>query len=82
MGYVGRINELGAIRLESYIGGIVNQIVRVELYRVFELVARCPKICQAVNRVEDKVGDIFTEAGGGDDWDGVEWVWRLRREKS
>ena len=77
--YIGRMNELGTIRLKSGIGDIVNLIIRVGLYRVADLLARCPQICLAVNRVEDKIGDIFTEAGGREDWDGVEWV--LEAEK-
>lgn len=70
-GYAGRINELGAIRLERDVAGVVGVVVRGGLYGVRDSFARCSQICLIVNMEEDEIGSILT-AGGGDEGD-VEW---------
>ncbi|RPB00043.1 COG4-domain-containing protein [Choiromyces venosus 120613-1] len=76
-GYAGRISELGAIRLERDVAGVVGVVVRGGLYGVRDAFARCSQICLVVNMEEDEVGDLLTEAasgGGGGGGGGVEWV--------
>jgi len=51
-GYTGRISELGAIKLESDLAGIV----RGGLYGARDALAMCLQICLAVNMEENEVG--------------------------
>ncbi|KAF8245857.1 COG4-domain-containing protein, partial [Wilcoxina mikolae CBS 423.85] len=69
-GYSGRINELGAIRLERDVTGIVGVVVRGGRYGVRDSFLRCTQICLVVNMEEDEVGEILKS--GGDDG-GMEW---------
>lgn len=56
-GYAGRISELGAIRLESGVGGAVDVVVKGGLYGIRGALTRCLKICLAANIMEeDEVG--------------------------
>lgn len=66
-GYAGRVSELGAIRLERDVAGVVGVVVRGGMYGVRDAFARCVQICLVVNMEEDEVGDML----GGDG--GVEW---------
>lgn len=70
-GYSGRINELGAIRLERDVAGIVGVVVRGGRYGVRDTFVRCSQICLVVNMEEDEVGGILKK--GGVDDSGVEW---------
>lgn len=70
-GYSGRINELGAIRLERDIAGIVGVVVRGGRYGVRDTFVRCSQICLVVNMEEDEVGGILRK--GEMDDSGVEW---------
>jgi hypothetical protein len=69
-GYSGRINELGAIRLERDVAGIVGVVVRGGRYGVRDSFLRCTQICLVVNMEEDEVGEVLKS--GGDDG-GMEW---------
>lgn len=73
-GYSGRINELGAIRLERDVAGVVGVVVRGGMYGVRDAFARCVQICLVVNMEEDEVSEML-----GGDGDGVEW--RLEMEE-
>src|SRR5712664_3257900 len=74
-GYAGRISELGAIRLEKDIAGVLDVVVRGRLHGVWDGFARCSHICLVVNIEEHENGDLFTEAGGvREDGGGAEWV--------
>ncbi|CAZ84937.1 unnamed protein product [Tuber melanosporum] len=82
-GYAGRISELGAIRLERDVAGVVGVVVRGGLYGVRDTFARCSQICFVVNMEEDEVGGLFTEraGSGGEDGDGVEWVLEVEERR-
>lgn len=67
-GYSGRINELGAIRLERDVAGVVGVVVRGGMYGVRDAFARCVQICLVVNMEEDEVSEMLSGDG-----DGVEW---------
>ena len=54
--YVRRISELGVIKLESDVAGIMDVVVRDGLSGVRDALARCSQICLAVNMEENKVG--------------------------
>lgn len=72
--YAGRINELGAIRLERDVVGVVGVVVRGGMYGVRDAFARCVQICLVVNMEEDEVSEMLSGEG-----DGVEW--RLEMEE-
>lgn len=67
-GYSGRISELGAIRLERDVAGVVGVVVRGGMYGVRDAFTRCVQICLVVNMEEDEVSEML-----GGDGDGVEW---------
>jgi hypothetical protein len=71
-GYSGRINELGAIRLERDVAGVVGVVVRGGRYGVRDMFSRCTQICLVVNMEEDEVREILKK-GGASDEGGVEW---------
>jgi hypothetical protein len=71
-GYSGRINELGAIRLERDVAGVVGVVVRGGRYGVRDTFARCTQICLVVNMEEDEVREILKKGGAGDEG-GVDW---------
>lgn len=72
--YSGRINELGAIRLERDVAGVVGVVVRGGMYGVRDAFARCVQICLVVNMEEDEVSEMLSGDG-----DAVEW--RLEMEE-
>ena len=55
-GYTRRINELGAIKLDRDVAGVVDVLLRGWLYGVWDALARCSQICLAVNIEENEVG--------------------------
>lgn len=66
-GYAGRINELGAIRLERDVAGVVGVVVRGGMYGVRDTFVRCTQICLCVNMEEDEVAEML-EGTDGVDW--------------
>lgn len=79
--YSGRISELGAIRLERDVTGIVGVVVRGR-YAVRESFVRCTQICLVVNMGEDEVGGLLKEEGDGEEGaDGVEWKLGVEERK-
>ncbi|KAF8456795.1 COG4 transport protein-domain-containing protein [Kalaharituber pfeilii] len=66
------ISELGAIRLERDVAGIVGVVVKAGRYNVREAFARCVQICLVMNVEEDEVGGLWEEGAGGGGLD-VEW---------
>ncbi|PWW74812.1 COG4-domain-containing protein [Tuber magnatum] len=83
-GYAGRISELGAIRLERDVAGVVGVVVRGGLYGVRDAFARCSQICLVVNMEEDEARDLLTEGAGNDGGrggDGVEWVLEVEERR-
>jgi hypothetical protein len=67
-GYSGRINQLGSIRLERDVMGIVGVVVRGGRYGVRDNFTRCTQICLVVNMEEDEVRETMDGGDGGVDW--------------
>ena len=70
--YYGRINSLGAVRLERDIATIVGLIVRGGRYALRDSFTRCTQICLVMNMEDDEWEELQTlpaSAGG----DGVDW---------
>jgi hypothetical protein len=70
--YYGRLNDLGAVRLERDIASIVSTVVRGGKYGLRDSFARCTQICLIMNMEEDEWDELQAAAGraGGD---GIEW---------
>jgi hypothetical protein len=56
--YYGRVNELGAVRLERDIAGIVNTTVRGGRYELRESFARCVQMTLIINMEDDEWDEI------------------------
>ncbi|KAI9701791.1 MAG: hypothetical protein M1836_001135 [Candelina mexicana] len=70
-GFHERINELGAVRLERDVAGIVGVVVRGGKYGLRDAFLRCTQICLIMNMEEEEWEEVKAEAEGG----GI--VWRL-----
>ncbi|KAF8447025.1 COG4 transport protein-domain-containing protein [Terfezia claveryi] len=75
----GQISELGAIRLDRDVSGIINVVVKAGRYGVREAFARCVQICLVLGVDEEEVGGLYDEGDGDGDGGpngggmGVEW---------
>lgn len=70
--YYGRINDLGAIRLERDIAALVNIVVRGGRYGLRDAFVRCTQICLIMNMEEDEWAE--TQATTTSNFDaGFEW---------
>ena len=69
--YYGRLNEIGAVRLERDIAGIISIVVRGGRYGLRDAFARCTQICLILNME----GDEWDELQGQKDFSdaGIEW---------
>ncbi|KAI9799118.1 MAG: hypothetical protein M1825_004885 [Sarcosagium campestre] len=56
--YYGRVNELGAVRLERDIAAVVGAVVRGGRYGLRDAFARCTQICLVMNMEEDEWDEI------------------------
>ncbi|KAI9880019.1 MAG: hypothetical protein M1830_005938 [Pleopsidium flavum] len=65
--YYGRVNELGAVRLERDISGIVSAVVRGGRYGLRDAFTKCTQVCLVMNMEEDE----WEELGSGED--GLDW---------
>ena len=70
--YYGRINSVGAVRLERDIASIVSLVVRGGRYALRDSFTRCTQICLVMNMEDDEWEDLQSTRGGMGD-DGVEW---------
>lgn len=70
--YYGRIDDLGAVRLEGDIGSIVSITVRGGRYMLRDCFARCTQICLVMNMEEDEWEELQVEAADPDE-EAVEW---------
>ena len=70
--YYGRLNDLGAVRLERDIAGIVSIVVRGAKYGLRDAFARCTQICLVMNMEEDEWDELQAARGGAGE-DGIEW---------
>ncbi|KAF3934852.1 hypothetical protein ABW19_dt0202299 [Dactylella cylindrospora] len=82
-GLAGKINELGAIRLERDVRGIISVVIREGKYGLRELFAKSSEIVMILNMEEDEVLEILRKDSdveqSGEDLDRVEW--KLTREE-
>ena len=67
--YRGKINALGAVRLERDIAALVGLIVRGGKYGLRDQFARCTQICLVLNMEEDE----WEEVKGQKEDEGMEW---------
>lgn len=67
-GLHGLVNELGAVRLERDVSGIVAAAVGGGKYKLRELFGKCAQMVLVMNMEEDE----WEEVGGGDE--GIVWV--------
>lgn len=73
--YHGRVSELGAVRLERDIAGIIASAVGGGKYELRDQFQRCVQICLVMNMEEDEWEELIglEDEGKGDD-DGMSWV--------
>ncbi|KAL9016874.1 MAG: hypothetical protein Q9185_005791 [Variospora sp. 1 TL-2023] len=71
--YFGRINDLGAVRLERNVTNLVNLIVRGGRYGLRDAFMRCTQICLVMNMEEDEWDERRTPASAEVENDGIEW---------
>ena len=77
-GYYGKVNGLGAVRLERDIAGIVSAVVKSGgRYKLREVFERCKQICLVMNMEEEE----WEEVVRGDEGEGVEVEWRIDGEE-
>jgi hypothetical protein len=76
--YYGRINSLGAVRLERDIANIVSLVVKGRKYALRDAFTRCTQICLVMNMEDDEWEDLQAmQKRAGDE--GVEW--KIDREE-
>lgn len=72
--YYGRVNELGAIRLERDIAAIVTTAVRGAKYELRDAFARCTQMTLVMNMEDDEWDEISQLDGPQLDREtGMEW---------
>ena len=70
--YYGRLDDLGAVRLERDIGSVIGTVVRGGKYGLRESFARCTQICMVMNMEEDEWEEVH-EAPNANSDDGIAW---------
>jgi len=71
-GYYGRVNELGAVRLERDVAGIVSIVVKGGRYGLRDIFSRCTQICLVMNMEDDEWEELkAAQSGAGND--GSDW---------
>ncbi|KAF2011840.1 glycoside hydrolase family 125 protein [Aaosphaeria arxii CBS 175.79] len=70
-GYYGRVNELGAVRLERDVAGIVNAAVGGGRYGLRDAFTKCTQMTLIMNMDDDEWDDVVNEEGGDS---GIPWV--------
>ncbi|KAK6340619.1 hypothetical protein TWF696_008944 [Orbilia brochopaga] len=81
-GLAGKINELGAIRLERDVRGVVGVVVREGRYGLRELFAKASEVVMILNMEEDEVVEVLKRDSDVEVAAGEERVeWRLTREE-
>lgn len=75
--YYGRINDIGAVRLERAIASLINVVVRGGRYGLRDAFIRCTQICLVMNMEPDEWAETQSLAQTDDEGDGVEWKLNL-----
>jgi hypothetical protein len=68
--YYGRVNELGAVRLERDISGIVTAAVAGGKYGLRDAFTKCTQMTLIMNMEDDEWDEVVSEESG----DGIPWV--------
>ncbi|MCJ1428037.1 hypothetical protein MMC29_005944 [Sticta canariensis] len=76
--YYGRLNDLGAARLERDIASIVGISVMGGRYGLREVFARCTQICLVMNMEEDEWDELRASSVNGNDSD---FDWKIDGEE-
>lgn len=77
--YYGRINDLGAVRLERDVASLVNVVVRGGRYGLRDAFVRCTQICIVMNMEDDEWAETQAPIGKAAKEDNLEW--KLDREE-
>lgn len=71
--YYGRLNGVGAVRLERDVASVVNIVIRGGRYSLRDAFARCTQICLVMNMEEDEWEELQVEASTSGSDSNVEW---------
>ena len=71
--YYGRLDDLGAVRLERDIASIVTIVVSGGRYGLRDTFARCMQICLVMNMENDEWEELRASSLAGEEVEGVEW---------
>ena len=75
--YYGRMNEIGAVRLERDIAGIISIVLSGGRYGLRDAFARCTQICLIINME----GDEWDELQGQKDSSDAGTEWKIDRDE-
>jgi hypothetical protein len=73
--YAGKMNALGAIRMERDFSGIIGVVARGGKYGVRDTMAKVSQICMLINMEEEEWDALVEEEADGDE--GMAWVLTL-----
>ncbi|KAI9685830.1 MAG: hypothetical protein M1822_004108 [Bathelium mastoideum] len=80
--YYGRINELGAVRMERDIAGIVSATVQGARYGLRDSFSRCLQITLVMNMEEDEWDEMIqAKDDGQDEEEGTVWYLDMEERK-
>ncbi|KIW99039.1 uncharacterized protein Z519_00702 [Cladophialophora bantiana CBS 173.52] len=65
--YHGRVNEVGAARLEHDVNEIIKVVVKGQKYALREAFLRCTQICMIMNMDEEEWDELLNSGGEGAD---------------
>ena len=71
--YYGRLDDLGAVRLERDIASIVSIVVSGGRYGLRDAFARCTQICLVMNMETDEWEELQAASSAGAEEEGLEW---------
>ena len=71
--YYGRLDDLGALRLERDIASIVSIVVSGGRYGLRDAFARCTQICLVMNMENDEWEELQAASSIGIELEGMEW---------
>ncbi len=71
--YYGRLDDLGAVRLERDIASIVSIVVSGGRYGLRDAFARCTQICLVMNMENDEWEELQAASTAGVEEEGAEW---------